>query len=149
MEQYENKAREAKEVLWHSVCGQTVAFLRISACGISLYGGCKHGYTGPILYKDLGLTPHSIVLKLAGKSRKVALTQEWLEQLDADHLFITFDKRHSNTDGEERRILDSPLWKRLPAVKNKCVYEVDFLTWMNYGVISHGKKIDDVLKVLV
>jgi len=72
----------------------------------------------------------------------------WRVRLDADHLFITFDKHHSAVEGEERGLLDFPLWRELPAVKNNNVYEVDFLTWMNYGVISHGKKIDDVLDVL-
>ncbi|WP_409346726.1 hypothetical protein [Paenibacillus sp. MBLB4367] len=25
------------------------------------------------------------------------------------------------------------------------IYEVDFLAWMDYGVLSHNRKIDDVL----
>lgn len=145
---YEQKASDARNVLDRSTRGKTVAFLRISALGMSLYAGPDYGYTGPVLYKDLGLAPHPLVLEMAQKTRKVMLPPEWLERLDADHLFITFDRRHSSLPGEERAILETALWQALPAVKKRCVYEVDFMTWMNYGVISNSKKIDDVLKVL-
>lgn len=59
-------------------------------------------------------------------------------------MFVTFDKRWGHTPGareDERLAL-------LPGVRNNSVYEVDFLTWMNYGILSRSKKIDDVLKVL-
>lgn len=64
--------------------------------------------------------------------------------MTADHLFIAFDLQ----EGEGRELLDTPLWRSLPAVRNRCVYEVDFMAWMNYGVLSHQRKIADVLKVL-
>ncbi|WMT43071.1 hypothetical protein RE628_12830 [Paenibacillus sp. D2_2] len=127
---------------------QSVAFLRISTLGISLYGGEDHGYTGPVLYRDLGLTPPLLVKKLTKDARKVLLEPLELLELDADHLFITFDKRHSTREGEEREILNSPLWQSLRAVRDGCVYEVDFYTWMNYGILSHRKKINDVLAAL-
>lgn len=146
--QYEYKAIEARRLLKRSVHARTVACLRISALGISLYSGPNHGYTGPILYGDLGLTPHPLVQQLSRDARNAILSRKCLKLLDADHLFITFDKRHSSWEGEERCLLDAPEWQSLPAVRSGCVYEVDFLTWMNYGVISHGKKIEDVLRVL-
>ncbi|GIO97388.1 hypothetical protein J14TS5_24740 [Paenibacillus lautus] len=146
--QYEYKASEARRLLKRSVHAQTVACLRISALGISLYSGPYHGYTGPILYGDLGLTPHPLVQQLSRDARNAILSRKCLKLLDVDHLFITFDKRHSSWEGEERCLLDGPEWRSLPAVRSGCVYEVDFLTWMNYGVISHGKKIEDVLRVL-
>ncbi|WP_127590938.1 AraC family transcriptional regulator [Paenibacillus lautus] len=147
--QYEYKASRAKALLKRAVRTQTVACLRISALGMSLYSGPDHGYTGPILYRDLGLTPHPLVQRLSGDARNAILTREYMKLLDADHLFITLDKRHSSCEGEERSVMDTPEWKSLPAVKSGCVYEVDFLTWMNYGSISHGRKIEDVLSVLV
>jgi len=146
--QYEQKAGEARNTLRRSMGNQTVACLRISAHGIYLYSGHEYGYTGPVLYKDLGLTPHPLVRQLTSELRRVALDPEKLQKLDADHLFITFDKQHSVLEGEERRLLASPLWQSLRAVKNRCVYEVDFFSWMNYGILSHNRKIDDVLQVL-
>ncbi|MEO2203828.1 helix-turn-helix domain-containing protein [Paenibacillus pabuli] len=144
---YEEKAREAKSLLKRSTQGKTVAFLRISATEMVLYG-VQQGYVGPVMYQDLGLLPHPLVQQWALQKRRVSIGLEQLGQLQADHLFITFDCLDSAMIGDERKLLDSREWQQLSAVKNGCVYEVDFMAWMNYGVISHGKKIDDILRVL-
>ncbi|MFS0869507.1 helix-turn-helix domain-containing protein [Paenibacillus xylanilyticus] len=144
---YEEKAREAKELLTRSTQGKTVAFLRISATEIVLYGA-QQGYVGPVMYGDLGLTPHPLVQQWTKGERRIDIQLEQLAQLHADHLFITFDNVDSVIPGEERKLLDTTEWKQLPAVKSGHVYEVDFLSWMNYGVISHGKKIDDILRFM-
>ncbi|RXZ79032.1 helix-turn-helix domain-containing protein [Paenibacillaceae bacterium] len=141
---YEQKALKAKERLQRSLNGQSVACLRISDCSVSLYGGMEHGYTGPVLYKDLGLNQPLLVHQLAQDERRVTLSLDSLARLDADHLFITFDK----LEGEGRELLQTELWRSLPAVRNQHVYEVDFMAWMNYGVLSHSRKIDDVLQAL-
>lgn len=144
---YEDKAVEAKGQLARHARGQTVALLRISSSEIILYGN-QYGYVGPVLYQDLGLTPHFRVQQWASQSRRVGIGLEQLSQLEADHLFITFDNMDSAYPGEERKLLERDEWRRLPAVISGHVYEVDFMTWMNYGVISHGKKIDDILQYL-
>lgn len=144
---YEDKALEAKGRLTRYMRGQTVAFLRISASDITLYGN-QQGYVGPVIYQDLGLTPHSRVQQWTRHERRISIGLEQLSQLDADHLLITFDTGDSAEPGIERELLDRDEWKRLPAVKSGNVYEVDFMTWMNYGVISHGKKIEDVLRFM-
>lgn len=144
---YEDKALEAKGRLTRYMRGQTVAFLRISASDITLYGN-QQGYVGPVIYQDLGLTPHSRVQQWTRHERRISIGLEQLSQLDADHLLITFDTGDSAEPGVERELLDRDEWKRLPAVKSGNVYEVDFMTWMNYGVISHGKKIEDILRFM-
>lgn len=145
---YDEKAAAARDVLTRLVRGKSVAVLRISAGQISFYGISSCDYIHPILYGDLGLTPHSFVRELTLTHNRAFLTPELLSRLDADVLFVAFDKFHSNRRGEERKVLQDPLWRALPAVRSNSVYEVDFLSWMNYGVISNGKKIDDVLNVL-
>ncbi|WP_440119057.1 helix-turn-helix domain-containing protein [Paenibacillus sp. QZ-Y1] len=144
---YEDKALEAKRRLARYVRGQTVALLRISVLDITLYGE-QYGYVGPVIYQDLGLTPHSCVQQWTRHERRISIGLEQLSQLEADHLVITFDSVDSAMSGDERELLDRDEWKRLPAVKRGHVYEVDFMTWMNYGVISHGKKIDDILRFM-
>ncbi|WP_238178001.1 helix-turn-helix domain-containing protein [Paenibacillus contaminans] len=144
IEKHESKIAEARERLARTVRNDTVAVLRISSRAVYLYGGSSRGYTGPLLYGNLGLAQPDLVRELARDERRISLTMEGLARLDADHLFITFDKE----DGEGRDLLDTPIWKELKAVRSKRVYEVDFLAWMNYGVLSHNRKIDDVLKVL-
>ncbi|MFC9708263.1 helix-turn-helix domain-containing protein [Paenibacillus sp. NPDC056933] len=144
---YEEKAQEAKKRLARVMRGQTVAFLRISVSEIILYGN-QYGFVGPVLYQDLGLTPHVRVQQWVSQNRRVVIGLKQVCQLEADHLFITFDKADSGHPGEERKLLQREGWKRLPAVKSGHVYEVDFMTWMNYGVLSHGKKIDDILRFM-
>ena len=57
IESYEDKASEAKRHLQRCMRKESVAFLRVSASGITLYGE-QFGYVGPVIYRDLGLHPH-------------------------------------------------------------------------------------------
>lgn len=146
IESYENKVAGARERLARTVRDETVAVLRISAKAIYLYGGETRGYTGPLLYSGLKLAQPALVYRLAKNERRINLTLDSLAQLDADHIFVTFDK--ADGEGAGRELLHSSVWNCLPAVKGGRVYEVDFLSWMNYGVLSHSRKIDDILATL-
>ncbi|CAI6082072.1 AraC family transcriptional regulator [Cohnella sp. JJ-181] len=143
VERLERQIAEARFRLGRHSAKESVAVLRISGQSIVLYGGGDCGYTGPLLYRGLGLTEPDLVRRLASGVRRVSLSLEELQELDADHLFITFE-------GEEegRALLDSGVWKSLRAVRARRVYEVDFLAWMNYGVLSHSRKISDVLQAM-
>ncbi len=141
---YEQKARDARQLLSRAAGMQTVAVLRIYSGGMMLYGCDGLGYTGEVLHRDLGLQPHHLVRQLCRGRKQVNLSREALAQLTADHLFITFDRQM----GEGRELLETPFWRKLPAVRSGCVYEMDFMAWMNYGVMSHQRKIADVLQVL-
>ncbi|MCQ6558800.1 helix-turn-helix domain-containing protein [Paenibacillus mendelii] len=143
IDNYERKADAARKKL-RAIRHQTVAFLRVSADEILLYAGQDKGFTGPVLYGDLELTPHPLVQQLTRHVRRAALTPELLARLDADLLFVTFEM----SEREKKRLLRTSLWQSLPAVQHNRVFEVDFLSWMNYGILSHSKKIDDVLRVL-
>ncbi|MBU5351822.1 helix-turn-helix domain-containing protein [Paenibacillus barcinonensis] len=147
---YALKARNASHRLNKLMKDETVAFLRISADQIIQYTEEGQGFVSTVLYGDVGLRSHSAV-GITSKSNRpgmFTLSVEELSALTADHLFITFDKWHSQEEGKERALLEQPEWRELPAVRNNRVYEVDFLTWMNNGVISHSKKIDDILRSL-
>jgi len=147
---YDLKARSASQTLSQVMKGETVAFLRISADHIIQYTEEGQGFVSTVLYGDVGLRSHSAV-GVASKANRPGmfnLSVEDLRRLTADHLFITFDKWHSQAEGKERELLEQPKWRDLPAVRNNRVYEVDFLTWMNNGIISNGKKIDDILRSL-
>lgn len=147
---YTFKARSASRTLSKVMKGETVAFLRISADHIIQYTEEGQGFVSTVLYGDVGLRSHSAV-GVASKANRLGmftLSVEDLRTLKADHLFITFDKWHSQAEGKERELLEQPEWLELPAVRNGRVYEVDFLTWMNNGIISNGKKIDDILRSL-
>lgn len=109
--------------------------------------GIENRYIGSI-YKEMGLTPHPLARDM--KDFHAILSEEKLPDLNADHI-IVFPSNGTWSLGENKeaeKLLNSTLWKSLPAVQNHCVHEVDFLTWMKYGVISNKKKIDDVLTLL-
>ncbi len=147
---YDFKARNASHTLSRIMKGETVAFLRISADHIIQYTEEGQGFVSNVLYGDVGLRSHSVigVASKANRPGMINLAVEELHTLTADHLFITFDKWHSQAAGTERELLQKPEWHNLPAVRNNCVYEVDFLTWLNNGIISNSKKIDDILRLL-
>jgi ABC-type Fe3+-hydroxamate transport system substrate-binding protein/AraC-like DNA-binding protein len=146
IEEHESKAAAARARLANTIQDETVAVLRISSQAVTLYGGSTKGYTGPLLYSNLGLAQPALVQQLTSHKRRIDLTLEELARLDADHLFITFDKAEGEDAGRE--LTESQVWNNLPAVKGNRVYEVDFMAWMNYGVLSHNRKIDDVLQIL-
>lgn len=127
--------------------GQTVALIRICNEGrIRLYGG-PGGYSGTVLYQDLGLEPSEDVLRLAWDrpSGYVPVSAEAVYALRADHLFVVADPA-----GEDywRRLAADPRWERLPCVNANRCYEVRFDIWMTFGVIAHRLKLRDVLRFL-
>lgn len=147
---YEAKAQRARRDLQGIADKQSVACLRISADHIFLYANAEKGFSGSVLYRDLGLHPYRQYPGFTETEHApmVSLTREQLAHLQADHLFVTFDKWHTQAPGAERDILADPVWSALPAVRNQHVYEVDFLTWMNNGMIANTKKLEQVVQAL-
>ncbi|MEJ8303882.1 AraC family transcriptional regulator [Saccharibacillus sacchari] len=125
----------------------TVICLRVTARHIMAYAE-RAGYTGPVLYGALGLRPPEALRRLPDDQRFLSLRPEELAALNADHLFVVFDKSENAFPGEERTLLRHPCWRNLPAVQAGRVYETDFFAWMNYGVLANDRKIRDVMRVL-
>lgn len=144
--EHEQKIATAHQKLKNALDKETVAVLRFASNAIYLYGGPNKGYTGPLLYDRLGLNQPQMVQQMPPHERRMKISLDMLSALDAEHLFITFDREQSG--GAERHWLSSEAWNTHPAVKAKRVYEVDFWAWMNYGVLSHNRKIDDLLLAL-
>ncbi|WP_052737265.1 ABC transporter substrate-binding protein [Paenibacillus algorifonticola] len=142
---YDKKAEEAAAVLEASIGEETVAILRVHAKSLRLYGG--PGYAGPVVYNELKLKPSKLVQELVlDKEEKVVnLSMEMIPQLDADHIFLTVD---TGAEEQAKELLESILWKNLPAVTNGNIHEVNFETWMKSGPIADSSKIDDVLAAL-
>lgn len=145
---YEAKVTAGKSKLAASIGREKVALLRVrSNKEIRLYGG-PQGYAGSVLYQDLGLEPPDLVKKIAwgDESGLETISMEVLPELDADHLFIVIDE-----GGRERakELMESSVWKSLPAVKKGNVHEVDLDHWMTFGPVAYNLKVDDVLKALI
>lgn len=145
---YNRKAEEARYALERTVGGQTVALLRICKEGdIRLYGG-PSGYTGSVLYGDLGLCPPKLVREWSwGESDWVKrITLEQLAGLQADHLLLIVEEQGRRL---ARAITDSEPWRHIPAVRRGSVHEVRSDVWMTFGPLAHSAKIDHVLSALV
>jgi ABC-type Fe3+-hydroxamate transport system substrate-binding protein/AraC-like DNA-binding protein len=127
---------------------QTVALIRI--CNdrrIRLYGG-PGGYSGTVLYQDLGLKPSESVLQLAWDkpSGYASVAPEALFELQADHLFLVVDPAGRPYWDE---LADDPRWRSLPVVQADRCYEVRFDVWMTFGIIAHRLKLQDAVRCLV
>jgi len=147
--EYNRKMADAKAKLDKAVGEQTVAVVRINVGDKSLaLFGINNRYTGNI-YSELGLAPHRFVKEM--KEFQAVLSEEKLPELDADHL-IVFPSNGSWTSDENKeavKLLDSPLWKSIPAVKNGHVYKAERTHWQSGAVMANKAKTDDILKWLV
>lgn len=151
LRRYSEETREARASLaavpGGSAARGRVACLRITARHIMLYAE-RSGYTGPVLYGALGLQAPPLLRRIPERQRLRLIRPEDLPMLEADHLFVIFDKFENRLPGEERRLLEHPSWLALPAVRAGRVYEMDFFAWMNYGVLANGHKVRDVMNAL-
>lgn len=135
---------ESRDRIHARIGDASVAMLRIFAREYRLYG---HGYSGPLLYGDLALRRPTLVQQLAWDRDVVRLSLEGLIRLDADHILLMHEQRVPISAGEMRRLLDHPVWQRLPAVRAGRVYPVPDLL-MRGGVISREVVLDRLDRIL-
>jgi len=144
IQDYDNKVAEAVKKLEPVATGKTFAVVRAKPKEIQLMDGSF--YSGPVLYSDLGLTPHKLVKEWSWKHAE-SLSLEKLPELDADYIFILVQGEAARPMLEEFK--KSPLWQNLPAVKNGQALEMPSNYWMASGAIANTKKINDVVEALV
>lgn len=103
--------------------------------------------SGAVLYTDLGVKLPNLVTEIPVGTRATwnPISLEKLSELTADHIFLV---NSDKTEGSE--ILDSAIWKGIPAVKAGNVHEMSSTSsWLYSGANAGSKIIDDVLKSLV
>lgn len=137
---YDDKAAAAKAALAAKRPDETVLLLRVREKDMRVYGGARR--SGPVLYQDLGLTPHAMV-PLDEDHQEISF--ENLPELTADHIFIMVEDADKMSTVEQ-----SDLWQRLPAVQAGHVYKVNIEPWnQSVGPISFGVIIDNVSAALL
>ncbi|MFK4825592.1 ABC transporter substrate-binding protein [Paenochrobactrum sp. BZR 588] len=116
---------------------ETVLLMRVRQKDIRIYGTERR--SGPVLYRDLQLTPHRLVP--VGKNYE-AISNELIGQMDADRIFLMVE------DAERLgNIEKTALWQGLPAVKAGRVYKVNIEPWnQSSGPISASVIVDDVAR---
>ena len=137
---YDEKAAATKAALAEQRPGETVLLLRVREKDMRVYGGARR--SGPVLYLDLGLTPHPIVPL---DEDHMEISFENLPELTADHIFVMVEDVDKMTTIEQ-----SELWQRLPAVAAGHVYKVNIEPWnQSVGPISFAVIVDDVAAALL
>ncbi|MFC3798568.1 ABC transporter substrate-binding protein [Cohnella sp. GCM10012308] len=113
---------------------------------LRVYGSGNVGYT---LFDALGFPMTDVVKQeweKGGHELGIQLSLEKLPEFaSADRLFLVkFDNDPDFAD----QVLNSALWKKLPAVQNGHVYEVSDTLWFSYDVLSFDKQLDDAIRLL-
>lgn len=145
LDEYEQKASEAKEKLHQEIGEATAAVLWVTAK--NTYVVNEKLSSGDVLYRDLELQAPAAVKEIsaAATANWSPISQEKLAELDADYLFII-----KSTGITKEEIQADPIWSGIPAVKNGHVYEFGAdSSWLYTGVIANGKIIDDVLSSIL
>ncbi|WP_310550469.1 ABC transporter substrate-binding protein [Paenibacillus glufosinatiresistens] len=143
--EYDRKAADAKAKLAKAVSGQSAAVVWLVQKNFYLVDETQS--SGSVLYRDLGLTPPNLVTDIpeANRASWNPVTLEKLAELKADHLFLV---NSDKTEGSD--VLNSAIWKGIPAVKAGHVYELEASSsWLYNGPTAGSQVIDDVLKFLV
>lgn len=135
LQAYREKIKEAKEKLSKIVENKKVAIIRFAPKGVNMMGG--NYLAGYVLHQELGLGK----TKLIGDANSANLSLEIIPKLDADYIFVI-------DQGGDRTMMDSTIWKSMPAVKQGHVYKVDSGYWLGSGLIAYEKIIDDVVQFL-
>lgn len=146
---YEAKIADAKAKLEKSVGKQTVAVIRVNTGDktIALFGQ-KNRYAGEI-YRTFGLEPHPLTAKM--EEFQQILSEEAFPSLNADHIIVFPSNGDwgSKENQEAFKLLDSPLWKSVPAFANGHVYKVERTHWQSGAITANSMKLDDLLKYMV
>ena len=105
---------------------------------------------GEVIYNMLKLKAPDFVQKEAIDSGKqlVEISMEMLSKYaNVDHIFICMND--GTTEAQVKEILESPIWKTLPAVKNNKVHMLDYKTFLHYDPISILGQADLIADMLV
>jgi len=144
LQEYDAKVEETKKKIAPILEGKKVATLWLVQKSFFIVD--KQMACGSVLYGDLGLQPPELVLNLPkdDDASWKPVTLEKLAELDADYIFLV------NSDGPGgKEVLDQPIWKNLPAVKENRVYELSSSSsWLYSGAIAGKQVMDDLVRLL-
>ncbi|WP_238655927.1 ABC transporter substrate-binding protein [Paenibacillus piscarius] len=147
--EYDRKVAEGKAALQQALGQEKVAVIRLNAADktFALFG-VKNRYTG-MIYDQFGLKPIPMAAEMT--DYQAIISEEVIPQLEADHIIIFPDNGawDSAVNQEAIKLLDGPLWKNLPAVKNGSIYRMERSHWQSGGITANQMKLDDLLKAMV
>jgi iron complex transport system substrate-binding protein len=122
--------------------------LYLAGPGSELNGKFLPAYFGTFLYRDLGLTPAPVVSRLVGKQEVIDLSLEKLPEIDADVLIVVPTSRPGSVIQEQeiyKKLLASPLYEAIPAVKAGRVYELGPVPESYFTTVDFVEKLADLM----
>lgn len=147
--EYNNNVTAAKVKFEQSIGKETVAVIRVNTGDktIALFG-IKNRFIGEI-YNKFGLEPHRLVKEM--ENFQEILSEEAFATLDADHIIVLVSNGDWNSpeNADSIKLLESPLWKSVPAFANDHVYKVERSHWQTGAISANFLKLDGLLKYLV
>lgn len=147
--EYDQKVADGKAKLQQALGQEKVAVIRLNVAEktFALFG-VKNRFTG-VIYDQFGLTPVPMAAEMT--EFQSIISEEVIPDLEADHIIVFPDNGGWDTAENEEaiKILDGPLWKNLPAVKNGNIYRMERSHWQSGAITANSMKLDDLLKAMV
>jgi len=144
LEAYDQKVQETKAKLEGKLEGQSIAILWLTAK--QFYMVDTKTASGAVVYGDLGVNPPNIMTEIPEENRASwnPISLEKLSELTADYIFLV-----NYEEGQTDSLIESDLWKTIPAVKAGHVYEMDKnRSWLYSGAIAGQLVLEDIERVL-
>ncbi|WP_342417313.1 AraC family transcriptional regulator [Paenibacillus sp. FSL R10-2782] len=114
--EYENKVAEARKKIDGIVKdGETVSIVQVANKSVYVLAAEGGNYGSPTIYQMLKLPPTKKALRMKEGFENISL--EVLPEYTGDHIFV-----YGSEDDGANQVLNSELWKGLPAVKKGQVY---------------------------
>ncbi|MEV0600450.1 iron-siderophore ABC transporter substrate-binding protein [Streptomyces sp. NPDC050315] len=142
MKSYEERAKHLGEAIKKKNDGKapSASVVRFIAGPTRLYA--KSSFSGVVL-EDIGLERPKSQSSTDPEKPMLDVSPEEIDKADADLVFVTVADTPSKT--EKKDVTSNPVWKDLPAVKDKKVFEVPDETWMSgIGIQAAEKMLADV-----
>lgn len=114
-----------------------LAYLRVREKNVQIYAEKGHP-TNTLLYHDLGFIPSSVT----PSEKRADLSMEKIGDIDADYIVLEVDP---NGHDYLNNMHASSLWKKVPAVVTKQVYDTDsFWLFKGWGVIGRAEILKEI-----
>jgi AraC family transcriptional regulator, transcriptional activator for feuABC-ybbA operon len=147
---FEREEKEAREQV-ASIAGvaqAVVTVLVIKPDRLLIYGARNAGY---VLYQSLGLMPPERIrehIASGGPSfHSLRITLEELPDYAGDKLLVIVFNDEKGSAAAVDAVLDSTVWKELPAVRQNEAYIVDQNDWIPYNPISIRNQLRRAVKL--
>ncbi|MBH5316205.1 ABC transporter substrate-binding protein [Paenibacillus sp. GSMTC-2017] len=151
IKEYEQKVNDTKTKLKTEIGNESVAVIRLNIGEKTLnILGIKNKFVGSILYKELELTAPKMVADMEAFIDTISM--EVLPDLNADHIIIlTSNGTWESPENQDaiNNLMNDPIWKTVPAVKNGNVYQVERTYWQTGAFTANQLKIADLEKIFL